>query len=48
MAERVEQKKDEQEEEGVKKCERCQTSARINDDAEDFLRGFGGVLQNVP
>ena len=48
MAERVKQEKDEQEEEGVKKCERCQAHARIDDDAEDLLGGLRGVLQNVP
>jgi len=48
VAERIQEQENKQEEKGVQKCERCQASAWVNDNAKDFLCSFGGVLQNVP
>src|SRR6185503_19496090 len=44
----IEQKENKQEEKCVEKCESCQAPAWVDDDAEDFLRRFGWVLQNIP
>lgn len=48
VAERIQQEVNENEKERVQECERGEAHAWVNDDAENFERGFGGTLQNLP
>src|SRR5687767_2390335 len=48
MAERIEQEEEEQEEDRIEKGEGCQTPGRVNDDAENLLRGLCRILEDIP